>query len=148
MKDCGKKMKEKSTNELLKTLKNARDLDELASIVAGDTTDLSFEAYFELLLKQKGKTRVQVLKDSGVERTYGYQILRGERRPGRDKVIALGIAAGCTDVELGRLLSLAGLSRLYSKRSRDAVIIFAVSRGISVVQTNEMLAQMHEPILS
>ena len=72
-------------------------------------------------------------------RTYAYQILRGPKNPGREKVLALCLAAKMDYEETQRALALADAGKLYSRRKEDSIIIFALEQKLSVLQTNELL---------
>ncbi len=51
----------------------------------------SFCEYLDRLCEQTGKKRWQVIANSGIDRTYGYQLFNGTRKPSRDKAIQLAI---------------------------------------------------------
>lgn len=72
-------------------------------------------------------------------RTYAYQILNGTKNPGRDKILALCIAAGVDYEETQRALALSNMGKLYPRRREDSIIIFALEQKLSVLQTNELL---------
>jgi hypothetical protein len=44
-------------------------------------------------------------------------------------------------------LTIAGLGILYPKNKRDAIIMFAVNKGIGIMDTNELLYGMGADIL-
>ena len=37
---------------------------------------------------------------------------------------------------------------LYAKNKRDSVLIYAITRGYNVMQTNELLFEMHKELLA
>ena len=108
----------------------------------------TFSAYFLSLDKVKQMTRVEIIRKSGLERTYAYQILNGTRLPGRDKVIALALASGLSLTETQRALEICSLGILYSRNRRDAILIFSVNRGITVQETQELLVEFGEKPLA
>ena len=71
--------------------------------------------------------------------TDAYQILNGSKNPGREKVLALCIAAGMNYEETQRALTLANLGKLYPRRKEDSIVIFALEHKLSILQTNELL---------
>ena len=90
----------------------------------------------------------EVIKKSNISRNYVYNIVNGDRNPGRDKIIALCIGAGMNYSEINRALKIAGEGVLYPKNERDARIAAAVNNGIdSVVNLNIILAGEHLRIL-
>ena len=82
-----------------------------------------FSEYFNSLEKVRGLGKNKIIKDSGLDRTYGYQLLdlTKNKHLGRDKIIALSIAAGLDMKEMRRGLEIGGYSPLYSRDRRDAV---------------------------
>lgn len=143
-------MEEKSTGELLNILTSTHTQKELNHYLlehAKSEEDLSFHRLFCQLMEEKGLVRADVIRDSTLDRTYAYQILNGTRTPGRDKVLALCVAAGFSLKETRRLLERARESGLYARSSRDAILIFGIEHGLDVMRINEMLADKGEKIL-
>ncbi len=142
-------MSEKNTDELLHTLKNLSSATELDSYL-GETEKAdfpqSFCAYFNGLLKQKGLAKGEVIIRSGLDRSYAYQILQedSKKQPGRNKILALCLAAGCSLAETIRALETSGEAILYAKNKRDAILIFSIHKGLSLLDTNELFYEMNE----
>ena len=74
-----------------------------------------------------------------IPRSYGYNILSGVRKPKRDKVLALCLALNLSCEETQRVLKVAGAGALYPRTQRDAVIMFSLRKGLSVMDTNILL---------
>ena len=51
--------------------------------------DLTLSEYLMALLKQNNLRRSDIVRDSGLEKAYVYQIFNGEKKPSRDKLIAI-----------------------------------------------------------
>lgn len=49
--------------------------------------------------------------------------------------------------ETNRLLTIAHHNHLYAKQQRDAIIIFALSNGYTLIETNELLDEFHHELL-
>ena len=108
-----------------------------------------FYAFFRSLDKVKKLTRIELVKRSGIERTYCYQILNGrKKRPGRDKIIRLCLSAGLNIEETNHALCLCGEAVLFPKIRRDAVLIYTVSHHYSVNETMELLDRLGEEVLT
>ena len=90
----------------------------------------------------------ELIAASQIQRNYGYQILNGTRKPSRDKVLALCLALRLNLPDTGRALTLAQLGQLYPKKRRDSILIFSLNKRLSVLQTNELLLEMKEELLS
>ena len=85
---------------------------------------------------------------SGIARTYYYQILDGTRHPGRDKVIILCLAAELSLDQTQKGLILAGHNPLYARSKRDAVLIYAIRKKMTLVAANDLLDQFDEQMLA
>ncbi len=136
-----------STEELLKLLDSSlgtSELDQYVSQLPPADTSRTFSSYINQLLTEKHLQSADVIRDSQIQRNYGYQILDGTKNPGRDKVIAICLSASCTLEETQRALALAKAGALYPKKIRDSILIFALNRQLSVSQTNELLYEYKE----
>lgn len=143
-------MDQKSTNELMDILTNLDTSGGLASYVSQpeNFTKISFSDYYNSLPEVKGQKYTDLIRKSGLERTYFYQIMNGRRTPGRDKVILLSLAAGLSLKEVQRALELTQLGILYSKNRRDAILIFSFTKKLGVSDTQELLEHFGEEPLS
>lgn len=143
-------MKEKHTKELLNILKDTSNKSELKSILENESFDFSnktFAQYFMELTINNTETRAILVKESQIERTYCYQILNGTKQPGRDKVIALCLAANVGEKETQRCLFLSSHAQLHPRSRRDAIIIYAINNNLNVRETNNILSDLDEIIL-
>lgn len=138
-------MAEKLTEELLSELLDAPTIDGfVAKNVLGHR---KLGEYLEELLEQKGLKRSQVVHMANLNETFGYQIFTGQRNPSRNKVLQIAFAMALSLREANRALEAAGVSSLYSKGRRDAIIIFCLDRGCSLQKVNEELYRFGEETL-
>ena len=79
-----------------------------------------------------------------ISRSYGYQILRGERIPGRDILLRTALALHLSVEETQRLLTLGGCAVLYPRVRRDAAVIFALNQSLSLLETESLLSSLPE----
>ena len=107
----------------------------------------SLAGYLNQLLDEKGLKRSQVVRAAGLNETFGYQIFKGQRGAGRDKVLRLALALGCDLVETRRLLKAAGVNELYCKDRCDSIIIFCIDRGYDLQQVDDELYRFGEKTL-
>lgn len=104
----------------------------------------SLSGYLQQLLDEKGLARSQVIRDAGLNETFGYQIFMGQRNPSRNKVLQIAFAMGLDLRQANRALRAAGVSELYCKDRRDAIIVFCLSRGCSLQDVQEELYRFGE----
>ncbi|MBW3082720.1 helix-turn-helix domain-containing protein [Bifidobacterium phasiani] len=133
------------TEELLDRLLAADDIDAYLSeerIVDHDLTD-----YLRALLDAHGLKRAAVARESGLNPTVVYDIFAGKSRPGRDHAIMLAFGLDCDVRETQRLLRLAGVSELWCRQRRDAIIIWCIRNGFDRAATDDELYRLDEPTL-
>ena len=144
-------MYNKTTEELSNTLKQIRSKNDFESFITTneETINLvSFSEHMEQYIKDNNFSKSEIIHNSLINRTYAYQVLQGTKRPSRDKVIALCLSCKMNLEEVIKCLTLSQNAVLYTKNKRDAIIIFAINRNLSVIQTNELLYEYEEEILS
>ena len=108
----------------------------------------SFPEYFLSLSAVREMDRGTLIKDSGLERSYFYQVMKGTRSPGRDKVLRLCLAAGLNLRETTRALELSGNAALYPRNRRDIILTVAVNQMADVDDTNLLLFKYGEKPLN
>lgn len=136
----------KNTTKLLSELKNAKSFVGFADKNADVFFDESISDYLQRLCFEKNMELAQVIKRSGIDRTYGYQLFSGRRTPSRDKLIQLGFGFALMLPELQTLLRIAGKSQLYPKIKRDAAIIYGLNNNFTVAQMQELLEEQELPL--
>lgn len=137
--------RERLTEELLERLLASSSPE--AYLDEGLTVDRELPDYLFQLLGEKGMKRSEVVRASGLNGTFVYDVFNGDSRLGRDKAIMLALGMGCTLRETQRLLRLDGVSELWAKNRRDAVIIWCVEHGYSRTQTDDELYRLGEKTL-
>lgn len=108
----------------------------------------TFVEYFRSLENVKELSDSELIKLSGVEKSYYYQIMKGTRNPSRDKVLRLCIGAGLDVEETTRALELNESAILYPMNKRDIIISVAINQHASVMDTNLLLDKYNEKPLS
>lgn len=133
------------TDELLQKLLASATPE--AYLMSADLPDRSLADYIQQLLEEKGLKRSDVIRASGLNTTFGYQVIQGTRNIGRDNAIMLALGLRCTLQETQRLLRLAGVSELWCKVRRDAIIIFCVEHGMTRAECDDELYRLGEKTL-
>ena len=139
-------MYSKTTGYLLKTLLRADEYSQFQELK--DNGVVSLAEHLDALLDQKETSKAEVIYRAGLDTVYGYQIFNGTRKPSRDKLLQLAFGFPLTYKETLTLLKIAGASSLYVRRRRDSIIIFALNKGFSLEQLNELLEQEDEAYLA
>lgn len=130
---------EKTTDELLKSLKSKKNIEEFFK---ENTSELLFSSLKDLIdfyINQKKLKKSEVVRRSMLG-NYAYNIINGDRKkPERDKLIMLCFGLELSYEEANVLLKKSSNAELYTRNGRDAVFIFALDRKMSVIETNNML---------
>ncbi len=135
-------MEEPLTEELLEELLSSPDPKTF--IDSNNVSTRSLSEYLQQLLNEKGLERAKVVREAGLNETFGYQIFTGARNASRDKILQIAFAMKLSLKETDRLLQAAGVNELYCKNRRDAIIIFSLQEGYSLQRTDEELYRFGE----
>lgn len=111
------------------------------------TVDRTLSDYLHELLEKRGLKRADVVRASGINGTFVYDVFKGKSHLGRDNAIMFAFGLGCDLRETQRLLRLDGVSELWPKVRRDAVIIWCVEHGLTRAQADDELYRLGEKTL-
>ena len=138
--------KERITEELLDQLL-ASSTPEAYLASEGTTIERDLPDYLNELLESRGIRRSDVVRASGLNATVVYDIFSGKSRPGHDHAVMLAFGLGCNLREAQRLLRLAGVSELWCKVPRDAILIWCFEHGLSREEADDELYRLGEKTL-
>ena len=137
-----------STSRLLTLIRGATSFREAMDYHEAAPDPRFHETLYELM-NRKGLSARDMIQKSGIERSYFYHILNGEKHPGRNMVLRIGFCLGSSLTEMNHLLRLAGLSELYPRRKWDAALIYAITHQYTMEQANDLLIEAgEEPLYS
>lgn len=137
-----------TTDELLNLLKKSSDIATYMETYSEDLVEsIPLYTYLNRILNEKSLKKSDVIRLSGLDRKYCYEIFAGTKTPSRDKVLALCFAANLSDSETMHLLHSTGYPQLYARTERDSIILFALQHQLSLTDTNELLYEMNYPCL-
>lgn len=139
----------KKTEELLKTIQLCKNYQDFISESRQELISVRKlgEAFQEILTQKKLK-KSDVIRNSGIDRGYAYDILSDKKQPSRDKVLLLCLGAAFSFEEVQTLLKQTGYPMLYARIARDSAIIFAFRHHMSPIDTNELLYELQFDLLS
>ena len=141
-------MFKKDTEKLLAEIKDDSDMKKFLTKNRNEFVE-PLHVFFNRLLQEKNLNKADVIKNSLINTNYAYHIFSGKKNnPSRDKIIALAIAMKLNLDETQYLLRYVGEGSLYPRNSRDALIISAVEQNLTVTDTNLLLTQFNESVLS
>lgn len=137
------------TDDLTAILKDKHaDIDQYFERYEGELLEADLGKYLCALLEKHGLQKKDLIFASGRERSYCYQLLNGTRRnPSRDMLLAIALGLHFTCDETQTMLRIAGLSPLYPRIRRDAVILQQLAAGKSLYECNDRLAVCGEVMI-
>lgn len=133
------------TEDLLERLLETSQIETYLD--SEDLGDRDFTHYLFELLEDRGIKRAAVVRHSGLNSTFVYDIFTGKSKPGRDHAIMLAFGLGCNLRETQRLLRLVGVSELYCKVRRDAILIWCIEQGYTRELADDQLFKLGEKTL-
>jgi len=136
-----------STSALLRKLFKTANLESFIKHHSEQFDTVPFHTYINQLCAETGTIPAHVINKSGIERTFGHQLFNGIRKPSRDKVIQLAFGFVMDYEQTQELLKISRHRALYPKIKRDAVIIFALNRGLPVTDVQVTLSELSLPLL-
>ena len=96
------------------------------------------------LLDKAGISAAEWMTAVNLSKSYGYQILRGERIPGRDILLRTTLVLHLPLEDAQRLLAVGGCGALYPRVRRDAAVIFALNQHMTLLEAEELLTSLPE----
>lgn len=137
----------KSTDDLMKILGNKNNYGDYIHENRENITNEPLHNELMKILRQKNLSKAAAITKTGIDRTYGYQIFDGRRKPSRDMLIRICIGLELTKEETRKLLLMINASPLYPRDKRDSIIIFGILHKISIIDINILLEEYgFEPI--
>lgn len=136
-----------STEELNHQIEEATNIEDFLNANREYMLSGSLSQHLTALLAEKKISKADVVRGSLLDRAYVYQIFSGERRPSRDKLLALSFGLRLTADETQKMMKLSGNRELYARDQRDAIILFALQHHKTIMETNELLDANQMPAL-
>ncbi len=134
----------KQLAEILSKISSPEEMDQYMEIPKVKGNFKNFAEYFRSLPAAHSTDSAELIRRSGLERSYFYQVMKGKRNPGRDKVLRLCLGAGLSLKETTRALELSGNAVLYPRKRRDIILTLAINQKAGVDDTNLLLFKYGE----
>lgn len=132
-------MNEKNTDTLQQELMSTNNLDRFLTDNDASFRDAPLQEAIQRIFDEKGMSKAQLAKQSGISEVYLHQLFSGRRFPSRSRLLCLCFGLGATVDEAQSLLQQARHAPLYSRDRRDAIIIFALSHHMTLFEANDKL---------
>ena len=132
-------MNENNTDTLQQELMSTNNLDRFLTENDASFRDVPLQEAIQCIFDEKGMSKAQLAKQSGISEVYLHQLFSGRRFPSRSRLLCLCFGLGATVDEAQSLLQQARHAPLYSRDRRDAIIIFALSHHMTLFEVNDKL---------
>lgn len=132
-------MNEKNTDTLQQELMSTNNLDRFLTENDASFRDVPLQEAIQRIFDEKGMSKAQLAKQSGISEVYLHQLFSGRRFPSRSRLLCLCFGLDATVDEAQSLLQQARHAPLYSRDRRDAIIIFALSHHMTLFDVNDKL---------
>ena len=130
-----------STQELEHTIRESKE----PSILKEDVFSMpDLAAYLNGLLQERHLTVQDIVVRCNLDRSYGYQLFNGTRKPTRNFLLRLALLLNLEEAVAQRLLNLAGRQPLYARNRRDAAVLYSLSHGLTLEEAEALLADLGE----
>ena len=134
----------KQLAEILAKIDSPREMEQYMEIPGVKGNFRNFAEYFRSLPAVHSMDSAELIQRSGLERSYFYQVMKGTRNPGQDKVLRLCLGAGLSLKETTRALELSGNAVLYPRKRRDIILTVAINQKAGVDEANLLLFKYGE----
>ena len=133
--------------KLLNTIDNESNLNNFIFNTLDTSKNIRLCEYLEKTFKEKKLSKSIVIKNADLDRSYAYEILRGDKKPSRDKILQLCIGGNFTLEETNKALKIGNCGELYPKIMRDSIIIFGINKNLNILHINELLFSYNVALL-
>ena len=143
-----KQTMKKQTDELMQILAKNQNIVEFINHNGEEFSKVTLPECLSWLLSQYNIKKSDVINRSEVHQIYAYQIFAGTKKPSRDKLLALMFGYMLSVEDGNMLLKSAGLSNLYPRDKRDAVIIFGLNNKLHIRDVDDLLFELNLETIS
>lgn len=137
-----------STATVKHKLDKADNIDDFLRENENNMLDIPLKEYLDYLLYEKGLRVADVVRESGLSKSYVHQIFNGEKKPSREKLLPITFGLHLDETETQRVLRLGGCNELSARIKRDAIILYCINKGYDIHKTDEELHDRGFPTVS
>lgn len=135
----------KKTDELLKELKFKKtNIQEYIENNPESFIEINLKEFWGEILESSSMSKSDIINKSDFSYVYFYDVIAGKKIPTSDKIIRLVLAMHLSLEQCQTALRYCGKSQLYPRIKRDSILIYAISHGYTVFQTQELLLKSGE----
>lgn len=129
----------KETEKIMGDLGNAQSLTEFMRENKAAFINKPVGEYIDLEIKKRKLIKAKIIRDSGMNKRYFFDILYGRKMPDRRYIIRIFMAMELDLEDVQWYLNACGYRQLYARDKQDCVIIYCINHKLSVQECNAML---------
>jgi|GEM_PF-938594 len=127
------------TRDILDQLKEKKSLTQIFDENKSMFAEMTIGEYIAAEIERRSLTKSKVIKLSGINKRFFFDILSGKKTPSRRYIIRIFLALGLDLNDVQWYLRAADYPQLYVRNKRDAVIVYCINHKLSVGECNKML---------
>lgn len=129
----------KDTEKILEKLSGTKSITEFLEENKDAFDLLTIGEYIELELKNRNMTKASIIRKSGINKRFFFDILSGKKTPNRRYIIRIFLTLKLEFADVQWYLKACDFPQLYAKNKRDSIIIYCLNKNLSVDECNKML---------
>lgn len=138
----------KRTNDLMEELSGQdTDLDRYFEENPTSFINVDIKEFWKNAVDTSSKTKSDIINKADMSYCYFYDVINGRKIPSKDKIIRIVLAINLSLDDCQEALRISGKSALYPRIKRDSILIYAINKGYSIYQTNDLLLEHGEEML-
>jgi transcriptional regulator with XRE-family HTH domain len=138
-----KNSEQRDSNTLITNLK----IDYIKKELEKRRKNEKFNVYLQRIIIERNLSNSTVIERANLDKSYFYQIMRGEKTPSKDRLIQIAIALNLNIKETNNMLMMQG-HVLYGENPRDFIILFCIENNLDLIVVNHMLDEFEEKLLA
>lgn len=135
----------KNTKELIDKIRR-RQKSDISFLEDKDFECPKIQYFLADILRDHQMSKAEYIVRMNLERSYGYQMLNGLRKPAREVLIRTAVLFHFNLEETQRLLKIGNREVLYPRIKKDAIAIFAIEKGLPLSEYQELVERYEEGI--
>lgn len=135
----------KDTIEIVNKITNC-DRNDTGFLNDADMYCPQIHYYLADLLRAHEMSNSDFIKALNLERSYGYQLLNGRRKPSREHLVQTAILLHLELEETQRLLKIGHREVLYPRVKKDAIAVFAIDKRLDLSEYQELMDAYEEEV--
>ena len=139
-------MKSIDTNQLIEELRS-KGLHEYLAKYDGKIDFIEVRKYLNYLIESSPYSKIYIIKESGLNKYYAYQIMNGTKKPTRNKLLPFVFVLGLDLETTPKMFKCCNYPLLSPKNRRDAIIIYAIINKLKLNKVNDLLFEYNLGIL-